>query len=278
MRISISDNGDNIAEFDQLKIHGREAVGGYAFTFVLRGTRKACEKSISIFDMRLSIALPDPIKPLVNLNAATNQCIQCHPYPNNGEQLSFEMVLTKEQINALEEYRQENDLTLNLGLRALTLSESVPTSSYDSSDVIVHREQWLQALNSAGFRQTILFEVPLPSVSDDIVSLYSKAQGFIETGYYKESVIQCRHIIEKIESTRGDKAQSSEANKKAHNRQERQNMNSIERLLSMREQLKNVCQLGAHGDESFTRSQAKSILAMTMALLAEPTIGFMNKL
>ncbi len=42
----------------------------------------------------------------------------------------------------------------------------------------------------------------------------------------------------------------------------------------MREQLKNVCQLGAHGDESFTRSQAKSILAMTMALLAEPTIGF----
>jgi len=139
-------------------------------------------------------------------------------------------VLSKEQVNALEEYRQDNDLTLNFGLRALTLSGSVPRSSYDTSDVIIQREQWLQALNSAGFRQTILFEVPLPSVSDDFANLYSKAQGFIETGHYKESVIQCRHIIEKIESTRGDKAQSSEANKKAHNRQERQNMNSIERL------------------------------------------------
>jgi len=274
MKISISENGDAIAEFNQLNIHGREAVGGYAFTFVLRGTRKACEKNISIFDIRLSIALADPRKPLVSFIPASNQCIQCPPSPNNSEQLAFEMVLTKEEVNALEEYRQENDLTLNFGLRALTLSGSVPTSSYDTSNVIIQREQWLQALNNAGFRQTILFEVPLPSVSDDVTSLYSKAQGFIETGHYKESVIQCRHIIEKIELSREDKSLSSAANKKAHDRQERQSMNSIERLLSMREQLKNVCQLGAHGDEEFTRSQAKSILAMTMALLAEPTIGF----
>lgn len=274
MRISISENGDAIAEFDQLKIHGREAVGGYAFTFVLRGTRKACEKNISIFDIRLSITLAEPIKPLVHFIPASNQCIQCPPYPNNSERLAFEMVLSKEQINALEEYRQDNDLKLNFGLRALTLTGSVPTSSYDISDVTIQREQWLQALNSAGFRQTILFEVPLPFVSDDLAKLYSKAQGFIETGHYKESVIQCRHIIEKIELNREDKSLSSAANKKAHDRQERQSMNSIERLLSMREQLKNVCQLGAHGDEEFTRSQAKSILAMTMALLAEPTIGF----
>lgn len=51
-------------------------------------------------------------------------------------------------------------------------------------------------------------------------------------------------------------------------------MSSIERLLSLREQLKNVCQLGAHGSEEFTRSQAKAILGMTMTLLAEPTVGF----
>jgi len=274
MRITISENGNSIAEFEQLNVHGRQAAGGYSFTFVLRGNRKACEKNISIFDIRLSIALSEPIKPLANLIPASNQCIQCHQYPNNGEQLAFELILTKEQINTLEDYRQDNDLKMNLGLRALTLAGNAPTSSYDSDDVIIQREQWLKALNNAGFRQTILFEVPLPTVSNDFTSLYSKAQGFIETGHYKESVIQCRHIIEKIESSREDKSLSSAANKKAHDRQERQNMNSIERLLSMREQLKNVCQLGAHGDESFTRSQAKSILAMTMALLAEPTIGF----
>lgn len=57
---------------------------------------------------------------------------------------------------------------------------------------------------------------------------------------------------------------------------ERKNMSSDERLLSLREQLKNVCQLGAHGSESFTRSQAKAVLGMTMALLAEPTVGFVS--
>lgn len=274
MRISINENGDSIAEFDQLNIHGREAVGGYAFTFVLRGNRRACEKHISIFDIRLSIASLEPIKPLINLIPASNQCIQCHQYPNSSEQIAFELVLSKEQVNALEEYRQDSDLKLNLGLRALILAENKSTSSYDTSDVAIPREQWLKALNGARFRQTILFEVPLPSVSDDFANLYNKAQGFIETGHYKESVIQCRHIIEKIESCRKDKSLSSAANKKAHDRQERQGMNSIERLLSMREQLKNVCQLGAHGDESFSRSQAKSILAMTITLLAEPTIGF----
>src|SRR5690625_7830226 len=85
--------------------------------------------------------------------------------------------------------------------------------------------------------------------------------------------MQCRHIIEQIEKVREDKNQSSAANTKAHSK-ERKDMSSIERLLSVREQLKNVCQLGAHGSESFTRSQAKTVLAMTMALLAEPTVGF----
>ena len=36
---------------------------------------------------------------------------------------------------------------------------------------------------------------------------------------------------------------------------------------------KNICQLGAHGTEEFTCSQAKAVLGMTMALLAEPTVG-----
>ena len=48
-------------------------------------------------------------------------------------------------------------------------------------------------------------------------------------------------------------------------------------LVSLREQLKNICQLGAHGTEEFTRSQAKAVLGMSMALLAEPTVGFASE-
>jgi len=272
MRISIRHNSDDIVEFNQFKVHGREAVGGYGFTFLLKGNRRGCENPLVIFDFRLSLALSAPLKPVLTSIPSSIQIIQCTQYPNNNEQLPFEVVLTKEQVNAIEEYRQDKDLKLNIGLRALTSSNSAPVASYEHEDVIVPREEWLGALHNAGFRQTILFEIPLPNASIEFTSLYTKAQEFIETGHYKEAVIQCRLIIEQIESLREDKKQSGAANTKAHTG-DRKNMSAIERLLSLREQLKNICQLGAHGSESFTRSQAKAVLSMTMTLLAEPTVG-----
>lgn len=45
-------------------------------------------------------------------------------------------------------------------------------------------------------------------------------------------------------------------------------------LHHMQEQVKNICHLGAYGSESFTRTQAKAVLGMTIALLAKPTVGF----
>ena len=54
------------------------------------------------------------------------------------------------------------------------------------------------------------------------------------------------------------------------------NMTATERMLSAREQLKSICHLSAHGIEFFTRSQARAVLGMTLALLAEPTVGFFS--
>ena len=202
------------------------------------------------------------------------QVLKCHKFPNNSEQLLFETVLTKEQVNALEEYRQEQDLTLNVGLRALMSSAEGLLSHFDTTDILIPREQWLNALKSAGFRQTLLFEIPLPSVSENLSAILSKAQEFIETGHYNDAVTQCRKIIEALEGLRGDKGAALKANKKLVGNGGRQSMTVIERMLAMREQVKNICQLGVHGDEPFTRSQARAVLAATLSLLAEPTVGF----
>ncbi|MCG7876957.1 MAG: hypothetical protein N0C90_11575 [Candidatus Thiodiazotropha endolucinida] len=274
MRISIRHDSEYIVEFDQLSINGREAVGGYAFNFLLNGSRQGCESQISVFAISLSLSLSGSVKPIVTYIPSSTQLVQCFTFPNNSEQLHFEVVLTREQINAIEENRREKDLILNLGLRALTSSGGSVWPSFESTDVTVPREHWLGALKNSGFRQTLLFEVPLPSVADELIALLSKAQEFIETGHYKDAVMQCRHIIEHVETIRGDKNLSIAANKMSQTRQEREVMTAIERMLNLREQLKNVCQLGAHGSEYFTRSQAKAVLGMTMALLAEPTVGF----
>jgi hypothetical protein len=273
MRISINCNGSYLVEFGELLLAGRKSVGGYAFTFTLRGSRNVSEKPVDVINIGMSISLSNPPRPFIIYVPSAEQMIRCHTSANNSEQVSFEVILTKEQVNALEEYRHEQDLKLNIGLRALTLSNSGLLHSSDFSEASVPREQWLSALKNAGYRQTLLFEVPIPSSTDRLAAPISKAQEFIEIGHYKDAVMQCRHIIERIEELRDDKKESSAANSKAYSN-ERRDMSSIERLLSLREQLKNVCQLGAHGSEEFTRSQAKAILGMTMTLLAEPTVGF----
>jgi hypothetical protein len=211
------------------------------------------------------------VRPVFASIPSSTQIIQCHNFANS-EQVVFETIFTKEQVNTLEEHRQEKDLKLNFGLRALIASGAELLSSADYTDVTVPREQWLDALEKTGYRNTLLFEIPLPTTLGGLKSMFSKAQEFIETGHYKDAVMQCRHIVEQVESIRGDKKLSGSANNMAHGAG-RKDMNAIERLLSLREQLKNICQLGAHGTEAFTRSQAKAVLGMTMVLLAEPTVG-----
>ena len=275
MTISISSNGNSIFDSDKLQINGRKAAGTYAFMFTIIGVRKPCKALTSIFDINLSVALSGSSMPLVGPISSITQLVQCYEYANNSEQLHFEITFTKEQINFLEEYRQEGDIKLSLALRALVSSPEGLLQSYDIADFVVPKQEWLKALKDTGFRQTALFEIPMPDCAGEPETLIAKAQEFIEVGHYKDAVMQCRHIIEHIEQMRGDKRDSAEANRLAHAKSEqRQQMSAEQRLLSIREQLKNVCQLGAHGAEQFTRSQARAVLGMTMVLLAEPTVGY----
>src|SRR5690606_41177108 len=74
--------------------------------------------------LSLHDALPisDPVRPLLTAVPSSTQVVQCHSFANNSEQIHFECVLTKGQVNAIEDYRLEGDLKLNVGLRALTTS------------------------------------------------------------------------------------------------------------------------------------------------------------
>lgn len=273
MRISIKHNSYYLIEFDQVQVNGRKALGGYGLTFTLKGKASLIDPPVMIYDLYLSLSTANQKNLVTSSIRYSNQIIKIGAY-SDSEQVSFDAVFTKEQINALEEYRQENDLQLNFGLRATTSSDHQIKESLDNSNIIIPRQHWLNALKDSGFRKTILYEVPLPDVNEELSGLIAKAQEFIEIGHYKDAVMQCRHIIEQIEKLRDDRTLSLEANKRSQNRNEREEMTAIERMLSMREQLKSICHLGAHGREFFTRSQAKAILGMTLSLLAEPTVGF----
>lgn len=272
MRLSIRDNSRYLVEFDRLDVQGRKAVSGCGLVFSLKGSSPGSEKNVNIFDIQLGLYNSEESKLILPSIPCADSLRQASQYANGNENFHFEAVLTSEQINAIEKIREDDDLKLILTLKVLLSSSSGLVNSFDRSEVVVPREQWLKALSSSGFCSTVLYEIPLPASSVDIEGFLTKARGFIETGHYKDAVMQCRHVIESLEELRGDKREAAVANRKAHG-DSRKEMTSIERLLSLREQLKNVCQLGGHGREAFTRSQALSVLGMTMALISEPTVG-----
>jgi len=275
MRISIKNLNYDIVEFNQIQINGKKAVGGYGFIIALTGNLKGIKESCSIFDLKLSAFLKDSQKAIFHCISAHTQLIQCNQYGNSNEQIFFELILTREQVNAIEDARQAKNMDFTISLDALVNFNNSLIASKDRTELTIPREQWLDALRNSGFRETIIFEIPLPQNLGELKNLILKAQEFIEIGHYKDAVLQCRLIIESVEIFRADQKDSRDANKKAHS-PERKNMNSTERLLSLREQLKNICQLGAHvnDQEEFTRLQANAILGTTLALLSEPTIGF----
>lgn len=272
LRLSIRDNGRYLIEFDRLDVQGRKAISGCGLVFSLKGSSPGSEKRVNIFDIQLGLYQSEDSKLVIPVLPCADLLRETSEYSSSNENFHFEAVLTSEQINAIEGFRQDGDLKLILTLKALLSSSLGLSNSYERSEVVVPREQWLQALKSSGFCRTVLYEIPLPASDVDIEGLLAKARGFIETGHYNDAVMQCRHIIESLEELRGDKRQAQAANRMAHS-DSRKDMTSIERLLSLREQLKNVCQLGGHGREAFTRSQALSVLGMTMALVSEPTVG-----
>lgn len=272
MRLSIRDGGRYLVEFDRLDVQGRKAVSGCGLVFSLKGSSPGSERNVDVIDIQLGLSHSEDSRFIVPSIPCADSLRQTSLYSSGNENFHFEVVLTSEQINAIEKIRQDGDLKLAVTLKALLSSSSGLERSYERSEVVVPREQWLKALRSSGFCRTVLYEISLPDSDVDIECLLAKARGFIETGHYKDTVMQCRHIIESLEELRGDKRQAQAANRMAHS-DSRKDMTSIERLLSLREQLKNVCQLGGHGREAFTRSQALSVLGMTMALISEPTVG-----
>ena len=148
----------------------------------------------------------------------------------------------RQQLEAIEARRGEGDLILKVGLRASTYTdETLPVQTLSDEPLTVPREEWLKALENSGYRKTLLFEVPVKHMDDHADALFKKAQYMIDTGLYKDAVMQCRHIIEHVEAERGDLEASKNANNASKTSKTRKEMSVEERMFSLREQVKSIC-------------------------------------
>lgn len=275
MSLRISHNGTGIYEITSSQLTGTPALGGFGFVLGMKFKQNGAKQEIHVERSWCSVRLESGNQLLLPRVECSEGPFYTSVNYQPGQPLTFEFVLTGQQLEAIEACRGDGDLVLKIGLRASTGTVGSPLIQTLSDEPLkVPREDWLKALESSGFRKTLMFEMPVAYLDDHADRLFHKAQYMIDTGLYKDAVMQCRHIIEHVEAERGDKQLSMNANKDSQDRAKRMEMSVEDRMLSMREHVKNICQLGGHGHEQFTRSQARAVLAMTMALLSEPTVGF----
>lgn len=271
MWLDISRDSYRLVEFNQVSIRGLNRLGKNSFVLHLQGQRTT-EKA-RVLNIRLSILSKGGRSDIASNISSNEQLIELNGYSGN-QSLSFNLSLSNEQLLAIEDYRQCGDLDLHFRLEALALCEDDGIkSSYNDTDYHIPQQEWVSALNQSGYHDAYLYEIPLPATSPDIKSMLSKAQSCIDIGDYQNAVMECRRIIELVEHLRNDSIKARDANKKLQKSDERMSMTTNERTLALREGVKNICQLGAHGSEEFSRTQARMILGMTLTLLSEPTVG-----
>ncbi len=268
-------DGPRLAEVRNISAYGVPGCGVYVLYLRLMTLAANLKSEALISQLACRLDTGEP-----HLKIA-NGVIEGHPVIRWTEhtddyQLGFFFYLSGSQLNSIESSRGSSDLKVSIWLSGTVNYDGKQQSFSDKGEFVIPKQQWVEALATMRYQDTLLFELPMPkgtdSTDDSLKVLLERAQNHILNGHYQESVGLCRQVIEFIESDRGDKQAASIAVGKYKNGN-REEMNAIERMLFLREALKNITHLGSHHGDEFSRQQAQAVLGMTVALLSSPEIG-----
>lgn len=270
MRISLeSPSGFSVAELREVKVHGLPGIGGYTLVLILHftGNRPRAETYLRNISIRvewgdntqsmLGTAIPDCLQPIRVTEFSSDI------------QIGFRLHLSAAQIEDIEKRRNGGEFKFGIWLFGELEQESETNSIYGKSEFSIRQQDWIEALQRMEYRNTMLFELPVPNPDSPVGEIVNKAQAFLYKGEYDHAVILCRQAIEKTEGLVGDKSAVNRAVIKY--RDNRKEMDPTERLLFVREALKNATHVAVHHTENhygYSREQAKAILATTIALLS----------
>lgn len=278
MGISIGGhNGRRLGEVRDISVHGFPGCGIYGLYIILKVGAGNLKSEAFLSQLQCRIELVAPTLKIGNGFIEGHPVIRWTEY-SETEQLGFHFYLSGSQVDAIESCRCSRDIKFGVWLSGTVQYEGKPQNFSDRIEYVVQKQQWLEALKAMNYQESLLFELQMPkqddSIEDGFRELLKRAQSHIFNGHYQESVGLCRQAIEIVEKGRNDKNKATAAvSKYKDNRHE---MDSDERMLFLREGLKNITQLGAHHGDEFSRNQAQAVLGMTVALLSSPEVGILK--
>ncbi|MCU7804734.1 MAG: hypothetical protein KZQ96_16220 [Candidatus Thiodiazotropha sp. (ex Lucinoma borealis)] len=270
MGISIGGfNGPRLAEVKSVSAHGAPGCGAYVLYLRLTALVGNLKSEVLVSQLACRLEIAEPFLKIANGVIEGSPVTRWAEYTDDS-QLGFFFYLSPNQVDSIELIRVGGDLKLSIWLSGVVNCQGEQSDFSDKGDFIITKQQWIETLDTMGYQDTLLFELPMPN-EVSLKVLLERAHKHILNGDYQESIGICRQAIEMVEKNRKDKKKASEA--VAKYKENRQEMNAIERMLFLREGVKNITQLGAHHGDGFSRQQAQSVLGMTVALLSSPEIG-----
>lgn len=268
MSIGFEDpNGFRVAELREVKVHGLPGIGTYTLVLNMHFMATPPKAETNVRNISVRLEWGDNTQRMIGVAVPDSSPIRITQY-STDIQVGFRLPLSAAQIEDIEKRRDGAGFKLALWLIAEVEQAGQSKSNYGMHEFAIRQQDWIEALESMDYRRTMLFELPVPSSDAPIGELVAKAQAFLHKGEYDQTVNLCRQAIEKIEELAGDKSAASRVVEKF--RVDRKSMDLTERLLFLRESLKNATHLAAHhssNHDGYSRDQAKAILGTTIALL-----------
>lgn len=233
MGISIGGfNGPGLAEVRSVSAHGVPGCGVYVLHLQLKILAANLKSKALISQLSCRIETTNPSLKISDGVLEGHPVIEWFEYTDES-QLGFFFYLSANQISAIENFRNSGDLKLSIWLSGVVNYEGQVNDFYGKDDYVISKQQWLEALSSMKYKDTLLFELPMPkqdgSDKDKLKELLERAQSHLINGHYQESVGLCRQAIELIEELRKDKKEA--ANAAAKYKEKRKEMNINERML-----------------------------------------------
>lgn len=267
-------NNRVLADARLQSIHGQRIAGGYRLRLSIEFTVHRWALSSPPPHVLISparVALSGQPGLVVGIaHAESNKPFSVDEYSNKTSCL-FDLDLTPSALESIERHRNGLGVSLSVGLHAQVFAGPDIVPCFCDVTANLNQSQWIDALNQAGFGNTVLFEVPIPSSADpdnNAVELLAAAQRLLLQGHYAEVVAKCRMALERLtqELQQGAEMERAKTEQK------------IKRTLSQRELLMrqasiDFASLAHHPTDNslsdlFDRNAALMMLGTTAALVS----------
>ena len=275
MSISIEQpSGHRLAEVRGISVHGLPGVGGYTLVVNLHLSVTAPPTDTYLGNLSIRVDWGDNHQRMIGTGVPDQAQPICLSQYSNEATIGFRLLLSSNQIEAIEALRNGGDVSLSIWLLGNVLQDDKSSSIQQQGTYKFSQQEWVEALNRMEYCRSFLYELTLPfeeNEQEPATALIKKVQHHLLRGHYDECVGECRKLLEAYPLTDADRQVLKMAREKHKgDRAARESMDVPERMLALRDALTNATHLAHHHNSSigYSRDQARAIFGATVSVLS----------